>query len=131
MRLSINIKLVVVCLVGQFAVRSALADPVTVLRVDAQKKVQAVGLTEARFASELENLIEMTSESVNQVGEQSERDEAAVAPACEKTEAFHLDSVTVGIGFKVEAGLGPIITVGVKPRFRFVYSKNSDPKFVE
>lgn len=38
-----------------------------------------------------------------------------------------LRSVIVGLGFNLQAGLGPIIAVGVSPKVRFAFSNSKKP----
>jgi hypothetical protein len=38
-----------------------------------------------------------------------------------------LRSVVVGLGFNLSGGLGPIVTLGVSPKVRFVFSNSQKP----
>ena len=40
---------------------------------------------------------------------------------------WKLTSVVVGVGIGAQVGIGPIISVKASPRFRMVFSRNSNP----
>jgi hypothetical protein len=55
-------------------------------------------------------------------------DSMTEALAIQKARAsWKLTSILVGIGFGIEAGIGPIITAKAAPRFRLLFSKSDEP----
>jgi hypothetical protein len=44
-----------------------------------------------------------------------------------KAPSWLLRTVVVGLGLKMEFGVGPIVQVGVLPRFRLAFTNNKEP----
>jgi hypothetical protein len=59
-----------------------------------------------------------------------ESSDQAIKPALEesvKKSSWSLSTVVVGLGLKGEAGVGPVLTISVSPRFRLAYSNSPKP----
>ena len=86
----------------------------------ATARTRAVSLSGEEYSSRLRILLSSANE--------------AILPAVTRQEhhgGWKLKAVLVGIGLKLEAGLGPVLEFAAKPRLRLVYTPRNSSFFPE
>lgn len=100
-----------------FGSSRAYAGDLQILRRH-QGKAQEFSLSSDLYRNQIARLLNQSNESV-----------LSALPEDKTSVQWKLKAIIVGLGVRFEVGLGPILKLGVKPRYRLVYTRKGSQFF--